>query len=487
MRAQLPHSIVRQYLEVEVVGTQTNALALQSTVAALCKQSLLPVIEQSFERCCPAHCLIRIDRLELDLGNLAMERLEQELPALLRSFLDTALVAHMADLPESQHRAAGHASIVHAMDDALAYFLHYGTLPSALHLSDGRNFEMTLWACQDEAGSGSGLPSPLSPSLHTAVRSGAAVERLSGQFSVAFQRTLLARMGGPALGALEAAMGHVPARSAGANAPAATDAGHAAPYEEVLADVERLLLRAALHFAAGSGECSVGALTKHALALAGGQLAVRAALKGMLLPELLTFAPQPDPVKTQHAATLDPGRLPSTPRKCIEHPDQAQGIFVENAGLVLLHPFLAPLFDTLAISSGERLLEPARALALLHFLASGQDTGPEYALALPKILCALPLTANVEAGIVTRAVEQAEAFEMLEAVITHWRKLQSTSPDGLRGAFLMRPGKLSERNGEWVLQVEAHAADILLGDLPWGVSAIRLPWMEQILWVEWNQ
>jgi hypothetical protein len=206
----------------------------------------------------------------------------------------------------------------------------------------------------------------------------------------------------------------------------------------------------------------------------------------MLALDRATLAAQPGPVKTPHVATLDKALLQSTQRECIDHSDQATGIYVENAGLVLLHPFLAPLFDTLAISSGERLLEPARALAVLHFLASGEDSGPEYAMALPKILCALPLTANVEAGIVTSALEKAEAIEMLEALITHWSKLQSTSPDGLRGAFLMRPGKLSQRNGEWVLQVEAHAADILLSDLPWGVSAIRLPWMEHILWVEWN-
>jgi hypothetical protein len=75
---------------------------------------------------------------------------------------------------------------------------------------------------------------------------------------------------------------------------------------------------------------------------------------------------------------------------------------------------------------------------------------------------------------------------MLAAVIGHWTALRNTSPDGLRGAFLLRAGKLSERAGEWLLQVEPQTADILLGDLPWGISAVRLPWMERILWVEWT-
>jgi hypothetical protein len=92
----------------------------------------------------------------------------------------------------------------------------------------------------------------------------------------------------------------------------------------------------------------------------------------------------------------------------------------------------------------------------------------------------------VEPDVVLDVAEQAEAEALLKALIGHWSALRDTSPDGLRGAFLLRPGKLSERGGEWLLQVERQAADILLGDLPWGYSAVRLPWMTGILWVEWN-
>jgi hypothetical protein len=167
------------------------------------------------------------------------------------------------------------------------------------------------------------------------------------------------------------------------------------------------------------------------------------------------------------------------------HPGQEQGIYIGNAGLVLLHPFLPRLFEALGVSSEARLLQPGRALALLHFLASGQHQAPEYALALPKLLCQFPLAANVEAGIVLDAVAREEAQALLAAVIGHWSALRDTSPDGLRGAFLLRPGKLSMRAGEWLLQVETQGVDVLLGELPWGISAIRLPWMERILWVEW--
>jgi hypothetical protein len=65
--------------------------------------------------------------------------------------------------------------------------------------------------------------------------------------------------------------------------------------------------------------------------------------------------------------------------------------------------------------------------------------------------------------------------------------LRNTSPDGLRGTFLIRSGKLCLRDGgDWSLQVESNSFDILLDQLPWGISMIKLPWMEKMLWVEWR-
>jgi hypothetical protein len=56
----------------------------------------------------------------------------------------------------------------------------------------------------------------------------------------------------------------------------------------------------------------------------------------------------------------------------------------------------------------------------------------------------------------------------------------------LRGTFLTRPGKLSMRGGDYLLQVEEQSFDVLLDHLPWSISAVRLPWMARIIWVEWR-
>jgi hypothetical protein len=468
MRPQLPHSVLRQYVEVDMSGTTADALALQNALAPLCRQTLLPVIEQALDRCAPRHRLIQIDRLDLDLGSVTLANLEQELPALLRRCLDTALDPFVADsecLPDGVRNTA----MPQAMDDALAYFLRYATLPPGLHLAIGRDFEATLMAIWDEQGQ---LPlTQVSSELRAALRSAAACERLTGQFSMAFQRALLTRLGAVPTAILDDALRQVRDGRAG------NDVARASKQDEHAA-IERLLVRAAFGRTEHSAGCDAAALIKDALALAGENSVGASALAGAL--RLSANEKLNKPGEGTAGSSVNRGPTP------LDHPDQCDGIYVENAGLVLLHPFLPRLFELVAICRDQDLVEPDRALALLHFLTSGQSTVPEYVLALPKLLCGLPLTANIEAIIVLTEAEKAEAMALLEAVIAHWNVLKNTSADGLRGTFLMRAGKLRERGGEWILQVEAHAADILMVELPWGVSAVRLPWMKSMLWVEWN-
>ena len=125
--------------------------------------------------------------------------------------------------------------------------------------------------------------------------------------------------------------------------------------------------------------------------------------------------------------------------------DQAAGILVDNAGLVLLHPFLPRFFEGLGVADGDELLDPGRALCLLHHLATGELTAPEHQLTLAKVLCGVPLDEPVEADVGLTEAETAEAIALLEAAIGHWGALRGSSPDALRGEFLMRPGMLADR------------------------------------------
>jgi hypothetical protein len=79
---------------------------------------------------------------------------------------------------------------------------------------------------------------------------------------------------------------------------------------------------------------------------------------------------------------------------------------------------------------------------------------------------------------------------LLQAVIAHWRALGSTSPDGLRQTFLQREGRLTHERAEagqhWQLAVKSGPFDMLLDRLPWSYSTIKLPWMHEVLYVDWR-
>ncbi|MBC6989574.1 contractile injection system tape measure protein [Hymenobacter sp. BT491] len=164
---------------------------------------------------------------------------------------------------------------------------------------------------------------------------------------------------------------------------------------------------------------------------------------------------------------------------------ETEALYVEDAGLVLLHPFLPQFFATMGVAQARKLLQPARALFLLHYLATGAETAKEYELVLPKILCGLPVDMPVEGNVELTEIEKAEANTLLEAVVRLWGALKNTSPDGLREAFLQRAGKLSRRNDDWLLQVEQRGHDLLLESLPWNIAVSQLPWMPSLLWTDW--
>ena len=165
-----------------------------------------------------------------------------------------------------------------------------------------------------------------------------------------------------------------------------------------------------------------------------------------------------------------------------------EGIFIPNAGVVLLHPFLSTCFSRLQWWSDGKFVEGARqkAVTLVHWLATGREEAPEYELVLPKVLCGCSPETPMQGKVELSQEEMAEAEEMLEMVLLRWDKLKGTSVDGLRESFLQRGGKLFRRNDRLILLVESHAVDLLLDYLPWNLGLVKMPWLEEILFVEWR-
>lgn len=161
-------------------------------------------------------------------------------------------------------------------------------------------------------------------------------------------------------------------------------------------------------------------------------------------------------------------------------------LHVNNAGLVLCAPFLPTFFINGGLGSKKEIQEPEVAVALLNYLITGKDKEVPADLALPKLLCGIPMNEVVVPTSPLPPKLKREAEALLVEMIEHWKALKNTSPNGLREGFLQREGILNETEDGHQLHVETQALDVLLAQLPWSISIIKLPWMKSPLHVEWG-
>ena len=176
-------------------------------------------------------------------------------------------------------------------------------------------------------------------------------------------------------------------------------------------------------------------------------------------------------------------------KKRAENDPAQEHVFINNAGLILLHPFLPVLFEELGLTEEKKWVSEEaqqRAVLITAFLVSGETAVPEFNLSLNKLLCGVEMTAVLPEPRPIDPFTQKACEELLAAVIAQWSSLKNTSMDGLRDAFLQRNGKLSMVDKGWLLQVEQKGLDVLLNKLPWGIGVIKLPWMKELLHTEWN-
>jgi Contractile injection system tape measure protein len=166
--------------------------------------------------------------------------------------------------------------------------------------------------------------------------------------------------------------------------------------------------------------------------------------------------------------------------------DVKDGIFVHNAGLVIVAGFLPMIFKKLSlINEANEIQDKNKAAMIVQYLASGNEIIEEFELGISKILCGLEMQTPVDTKTYFSDAERNEANELLLSVIEYWTILGNTSVEGLRNSFLKRNGKLSFNGKEWLLQVEQESYDMLLQHLPWNISMIKLPWMNYMLKTQW--
>ncbi len=162
-------------------------------------------------------------------------------------------------------------------------------------------------------------------------------------------------------------------------------------------------------------------------------------------------------------------------------------MYIANAGLILLHPYLNRFFETLGFTEkGAFTGKEQRHLAVhtLRYLA-GNNTLSEKNLLFEKILCGIAPEEVLIPPDELPAYIRDECRQLLYDVIGNWPALKNSSPEALQEGFLQRPG-IIKPDGEAIrLSVEKRSADVLLGRLPWGLSVSGLPWLNKLIYIDW--
>lgn len=166
--------------------------------------------------------------------------------------------------------------------------------------------------------------------------------------------------------------------------------------------------------------------------------------------------------------------------------DEVNGYQVENAGLVIIQPFMYNLFKhcNLVDPVTNKLTDPETGVHLLHYIATGKTNQPESGMLFEKFLCNIPFNQSINRHIKLSRKQKSEAAKVIKAVQQNWSTMKTSSVGLLQHEFFQRPGKLMLADNQ-TLTIERKTQDILLDKLSWGISMIKLPWHNQFIFVNW--
>lgn len=168
--------------------------------------------------------------------------------------------------------------------------------------------------------------------------------------------------------------------------------------------------------------------------------------------------------------------------------EDQESFLIQNAGLILLWPFLSRLFDKLNLLEKGVFVDDdshQKAILLTEYLVTGKMEFEESFLALNKIICGAPLDMFVDINIPFEKFELDLCESLLNSVINNWEKINGSSISTLRETFLIREGALSKFKGDFNLNIEKKAFDVLLNTLPWNIKMIQTSLMKNRILVDW--
>lgn len=504
------HEIRRQVLDVRV-RSGTDPRAAQDGLSAAWRDELVHVVEAAMDECDPELGTLVVDRLEIDLGTVRRSELADRLRTVLTERLrESARAARRRTEPRAPSSGDDPVSIELVSDavreiDLVWRFLATGVVPWHVRADEAIDLPLAMsHALERSADFCRWLIAALAHeveilrrvvwqmpestlrdvlqvlALHLADRMGATpliddarleIARSSPRERSATWLRVLPRLAAAVITRSSAA----PAlrdRPIGPRDATDFDTGTITPLEPAPATTDA--------DAAGPSESTARHAEAH-------DDPTTQSARGV------QHAPPPiPPTSAELARTVASPERPVPPRSethfDAQAPAEVDVHYVANGGLVLLHPYFAPLFQKLALLGVDRrLVETSvpRAIHLLQFLVTGRLDHAEHELVLAKLLCGVDAHVAVPREVAFAPHELAECETLLNAAIAHWTALGTTSPDGLRQGFLLRPARLAREGVAFLLQVERRAHDVLLDRIPWSFGMIRLSWMKAPLRVVW--
>ncbi|MEK6749782.1 MAG: contractile injection system tape measure protein [Pseudomonadota bacterium] len=524
------HLIARQTLELDVPSV-ARAAEIQETVARCVSGPALEEMEALFDRLCGPERVVRLDRIEIDLGNLTSADWPQQFVSQLLAKLTDTLKS-VAGGPV-QSSGEPHANVGTIFEQYL-YFLTHGRLPwwgdvRSMHASqkllhgmkthEWRALASVLYT--DERARHRLIHETDDDTLAVVVEQHAGLhgvlailQRFKPQGTAPALTTSWRTQGWlaviePVLFADETLRGVETTRRLWRlhheyRATSATTAVPAvesdsirnlpAPWRDWLAKVLR-----------HDGEFPNPTIPGWNASLGGTFIAGNNTAEMLGASDSRGLSPEandtlPDDTKydamsvdqMHHAGLAPPPTFPRVPApaQSTSNPQARidEAIHVSGAGCVILHPFLEELFRSNELLTRRDFRDEAaraRAVHLVTRLAFGDEALPEYELLMPKFLCGMAWEEPLPRVELTSDERQA-CDELLQAVLGHWHALKSSSANWMREQFFLRPARLEPLEQDWRLTVETRAQDVLLNRLPWGLSVIDLPWRQDRIHVRWT-
>ncbi|MBF6648875.1 contractile injection system tape measure protein, partial [Methylobacter sp. BlB1] len=187
------HIIERQSLHVTLKGDESKAWELHNQLLNLCNTWLTPKLAGLLDAYAPQDAHLVIERMEIDVGTLAADRLEDNLSAAIIQAIERWLQDsrhRIHPLPQNDPAQEQAGSIQYKTEpqaalEALVYFARTGRLPWSFRLPEGQNLEQFLLNSWKQT-------TPLADAdLLAALTTADAARRFSLQFSTTFLDTLL--------------------------------------------------------------------------------------------------------------------------------------------------------------------------------------------------------------------------------------------------------------------------------------------------------